>query len=342
MSTVIETLWKLLGRRSDDPEVLAFHESLGMPPPPAVMTLKIVYDVAVPPEAVEIHYGGQLRRLDSWPPRRVRGRYVGYLAMVCVKPQFGGPLLHGVPMDLSYEEAEKRAVESSATAIFQMFTMVRDEERRLTFVFRKKDKTLLEIRLSPAQLEKADPRLAELEAAAEANAPPPPVRRPPERELEPFPEALTALAALQRFDNVDLEVLTAWQRGGPKAWTGNPAAEAAFAVFAQDGSGGLVAFWRVHDAPIELQPVVFLGSEGEVGAVASDLADFLYLLACGVGPYEAIEYGCRMRGEGSIPAVEQLARQLDPRPPRPPEDILAAASEHYGDIEAHVLALRPA
>jgi hypothetical protein len=43
-----------------------------------------------------------------------------------------------------------------------------------------------------------------------------------------------------------------------------------------------------NGAPIEDQPIVFVGSEGEVGMVASNMRDYLWLLAGGVGPCEAI------------------------------------------------------
>src|SRR3954452_12050781 len=66
-----------------------------------------------------------------------------------------------------------------------------------------------------------------------------------------------------------------------RAWTGNVAAEAApFLVFGRDWSGGLVGFWRSRpDGEITEQPVVFIGSEGETGVVASNLSEFLWLLA---------------------------------------------------------------
>lgn len=61
-----------------------------------------------------------------------------------------------------------------------------------------------------------------------------------------------------------------------------------FRVFGQDGTGGYAAFWLVREGRgLVEQPVVFLGSEGETGVIARDLADFLWLLAGGVGPWEA-------------------------------------------------------
>ncbi|GAB3333221.1 SMI1/KNR4 family protein [Micromonospora halotolerans] len=83
-----------------------------------------------------------------------------------------------------------------------------------------------------------------------------------------------------------VETLEWWQ-----SWTGNPTADIApFRVFGQDGSGGLAAFWiRVPDAPIETQPIVFLGSEGELSVIARNLGDYLWLLANGVGPLETVD-----------------------------------------------------
>lgn len=78
-----------------------------------------------------------------------------------------------------------------------------------------------------------------------------------------------------------------------RAWTGNQQLDGAeYRVFGMDGTGGLAAFWLVRDgADILDQPIVFFGSEGEVGVVAYDFADYLWLLAGNVGPYEAVEYG---------------------------------------------------
>ena len=75
-----------------------------------------------------------------------------------------------------------------------------------------------------------------------------------------------------------------------KAWTGNHELTAAeYRIFGQDGSGGYAAFWLVRDGkPILEQPIVFFGSEGEAGVVARDFYDYLWLLAAGIGPCEAV------------------------------------------------------
>jgi len=84
-----------------------------------------------------------------------------------------------------------------------------------------------------------------------------------------------------------------------RAWTGNPDVDGGqFRVFGQDGTGGYAALWlTLPDQPVEFQPIVFLGSEGEQGVVARNIDEYLWLLAEGVGPFEAIAYS----GEGGKP-----------------------------------------
>jgi hypothetical protein len=108
-----------------------------------------------------------------------------------------------------------------------------------------------------------------------------------------------------------------------KAWTGNSDVDGAqFRVFGQDGTGGYAALWIAQpNEPIEKQPIVFLGSEGEKGVVALNLDEYLWLLAAGVGPYEAVAYPSlgkpnaqftsfaqRNSNVGALPSTEVLAR----------------------------------
>ncbi|MBC7817125.1 MAG: SMI1/KNR4 family protein [Planctomycetaceae bacterium] len=95
-------------------------------------------------------------------------------------------------------------------------------------------------------------------------------------DFEPFDEFLPA------------EENAAWFR----AWTGNALLDGAqFRVFGQDGTGGYAAFWLTDsEQGLEAQPVVFLGSEGEIGVVAINFDEYLWLLAAGIGPFEAIAY----------------------------------------------------
>jgi hypothetical protein len=89
----------------------------------------------------------------------------------------------------------------------------------------------------------------------------------------------------ERFDSA--EATAAWWT----AWTGNDdAGVPPFRSFGMDGSGGLAAIWiREPAAALDTQPVVFLGSEGEIAVLAKDLVDYLWLLGNGVGPLEAVD-----------------------------------------------------
>lgn len=114
-----------------------------------------------------------------------------------------------------------------------------------------------------------------------------------------------------------------------KAWTGNASVDGSqFRVFGQDGTGGYAAFWLVHpNQPIEKQPVVFLGSEGEKGVVAIDLDEYLWLLADGVGPYEAVAYS----GSEGKPNAQftTFAKENSRVPALSAREVLAKANEAH-------------
>jgi len=116
-----------------------------------------------------------------------------------------------------------------------------------------------------------------------------------------FPNLLTKLHQLEfdyaDGDGIDFEPYQDFMSQSKanqwlKAWTGNSQADAnSLFVFGQDGTGGYAAFWMVNqDKEILDQPIVFLGSEGEIGVVAKDFNDYLWLLAQNHGPLESIEY----------------------------------------------------
>jgi hypothetical protein len=71
-----------------------------------------------------------------------------------------------------------------------------------------------------------------------------------------------------------------------RAWTGNRSLDGTeYRVFGQDGSGGYAAFWCVlPNATILQQPIVFFGSEGELGVLASDFGDYLWGAESGAPP----------------------------------------------------------
>ncbi|MEW2130837.1 SMI1/KNR4 family protein [Streptomyces sp. NPDC005435] len=144
-------------------------------------------------------------------------------------------------------------------------------------------------------------------------------------DFEPFPAFLSA------------EDTTDWLR----AWTGDPELNGdAFRVFGQDGSGGCAAFWLVRPGQgLAGQPVVFLGSEGEIGVVARDLDDFLWLLAGGVGPWEAAtahEPGRTPRPDEARTAV---ARRFAPQRERPAAAVIERAAREFPDFDDTIMGL---
>jgi hypothetical protein len=125
---------------------------------------------------------------------------------------------------------------------------------------------------------------------------------------------------------------TAWWR----SFTGNKTANGdAYRIFGQDGSGGYAAFWMVRAGkPLADQPIVFFGSEGEMGVVACNLNDYLWLLAGGVGPYEAVAYP-----DDETDASEQFTKFATKHAPvskKTPAEVLAAARAEFPSFEADI------
>ncbi|MGW2515726.1 SMI1/KNR4 family protein [Streptomyces sp. NPDC001617] len=162
-----------------------------------------------------------------------------------------------------------------------------------------------------------------------------------------FPPALADVARVE-FDyddgeGVDFEPYDAFDSAEEttdwlRHWTGNHDLDGdAYRVFGQDGTGGLVALWRVRPGrPLADQPVVFLGSEGERGVVAANLSDFLWVLAAGLGPLEVVEFG--QREAHPNPALTELAERHATTPRRPAEEIIDEAQAEFptfsDDIDA--------
>ncbi|MEU3370112.1 SMI1/KNR4 family protein [Streptomyces sp. NPDC006711] len=159
-----------------------------------------------------------------------------------------------------------------------------------------------------------------------------------------FPPALAAVAGVafdygEEGEGIDFEPYegfdaaeetTDWLR----QWTGNRDLDGgAFRVFGQDGAGGLAVLWHVRPGrPLAEQPVAFMGSEGECGVVAGNLSDFLWVLADGFGPAEAV------RDEDREPrpdaALTALAEQHATTPRRPARDIITEARTEFATFAA--------
>ncbi|XVU20756.1 SMI1/KNR4 family protein [Actinoplanes sp. CA-054009] len=150
-----------------------------------------------------------------------------------------------------------------------------------------------------------------------------------------LPAALTEAHALgyrdahyfepdDRFDSS--AETTEWWR----SWTNDPdAGPAPFRVFGRDSAGGLVAFWR-HGS----NPIVFLGSEGEIAVLARDLPDYLWLLANGMGPLDAA-FG-PSGDPAPIPELVAVAQRHTDRPHRSVEAIRAAAEAELPALLAYI------
>jgi hypothetical protein len=113
------------------------------------------------------------------------------------------------------------------------------------------------------------------------------------------------------------------------AWTGNEALDGAeYRIFGQDGTGGLAAIWLARDgAPLLDQPIVFFGSEGELGVVAKSFGDYLWILAGGHGPLEAVEYPGSKRTP--TPHFAAFAEKHAPRKKQTVTDVVAAAKTEF-------------
>jgi hypothetical protein len=124
-----------------------------------------------------------------------------------------------------------------------------------------------------------------------------------------------------------------------RAWTGNKKVDASpFLVFGQDGTGGYGAFWNVLPGrDLFEQPIVFFGSEGELGVIAENFSDYLWLLASGHGPYEAVAYP----DEATDPHPEftAFAKKHAKTPKRGVTEILETARTVFPDFEKDIRAL---
>jgi hypothetical protein len=124
-----------------------------------------------------------------------------------------------------------------------------------------------------------------------------------------------------------------------QAWTGNSDLTGSeYRIFGQDGTGGYAAFWLVRpNAELLDQPIVFFGSEGELGLVAKNFADYLWLLAGGFGPYETIAYpDLEREANGSFTA---FAKDHAAPAKKPPGEVIAEARREFPNFEKDVRAL---
>lgn len=124
-----------------------------------------------------------------------------------------------------------------------------------------------------------------------------------------------------------------------RAWTGNPEVQGSeYRIFGRDGTGGVAAIWlTLPDRPLLEQPIVFLGSEGQRGVVALNLDEYLWLLAGGIGPCEAI--ADPLREPRANPAFTAFAEQHSTVGERLPGEVMARARSQCPRFEEEIDAL---
>jgi hypothetical protein len=124
-----------------------------------------------------------------------------------------------------------------------------------------------------------------------------------------------------------------------KAWTGNQQVECDdYLIFGQDGTGGYVAIWPVRDGKSLVdQPIVFFGSEGEIGVIAQNFSDYLWLLGSNIGPYEAVAYPDDDRATNDVFLAFANAHATTPR--RKVAEIIEAAQSEFPTFEESIHAL---
>lgn len=159
------------------------------------------------------------------------------------------------------------------------------------------------------------------------------------------------LAALHRIefddddaDEVDFEAYSEFSsaketRSWLRAWTGNQGLTGEeYRIFGQDGTGGYAAFWLTRPGVGLLeQPIVFFGSEGELAVIATDFADYLWLLAGGFGPLEAAM--CPEEEREPNAAFTAFAREHASGREKSPQEVIRAARAAFPTFAADVRAM---
>lgn len=166
-----------------------------------------------------------------------------------------------------------------------------------------------------------------------------------------FPAELADLNAIHLpydgGEGIDFEPYTSFMPASEnqswiRAWTGNQELTGSeYRIFGQDGTGGYAALWLVRAGkPLLEQPVVFFGSEGDLGVLASSFWDYLWLVAAGWGPVEAVLYPPSSdEPRRPMEAVQALARRVAKAHEKPARAVLAAAAAEFPDFEKNVRAL---
>ncbi|MBO0609121.1 hypothetical protein [Myceligenerans salitolerans] len=124
-----------------------------------------------------------------------------------------------------------------------------------------------------------------------------------------------------------------------RLWTGNPEVTGQeVRPFGMDRGGGYVASWMIRDgADLAGQPVVYIGSEGDVAILAADAWDALWYFAHGLGLHDVQgEHHGGERFGGTVDPhrvvvphadLMHVAMRLAPERRRPADQIIAEAAD---------------
>ena len=125
----------------------------------------------------------------------------------------------------------------------------------------------------------------------------------------------------------------------PSDW-GLPALDDVLSTFGMEGSGGQVSLW--HRGPGD-EPVVMLGSEGELAVLARDLAGFLHQIAHGADPRAMLFDGLHEDGAAIEPMTAWIRGHFPDRVFARPSAEWAAAQSILPEFEAFIARhLKPA
>ncbi|MFD7453033.1 SMI1/KNR4 family protein [Kitasatospora sp. NPDC059827] len=162
----------------------------------------------------------------------------------------------------------------------------------------------------------------------------------------PLASALASPFVYDRGEGIDFEPLTAFRSAEEttawlRAWTGNRELSGDdFRLFGQHGTGGYAAFWLARPGrPLAEQPVVVLRAGGGTGVVAVDLADFLWVLAAGFGPFEATTPRDPDWTPRPSPERTAVAERFAPERRRPASAVVERAAAEFPDFDDIVFEL---
>ena len=139
----------------------------------------------------------------------------------------------------------------------------------------------------------------------------------------------------EMYEQFEAPDRTAWWY---RLWTGNEHTDGSeFRFFGTSGAGDYTGFWLVRPAvAIEQQPIIYLGSEGQRGLIARDMADLLWLFAAGYGPKEALEGVDELWSAQPTGQFRAIAVRHAPGRELPPLQIVEAAATEFPHFSEYI------